>query len=1692
MNWQGSDAAGDRQPARAKRARRRLAPTLSGLVLLATLSLVRAAVVINEIHHSPDVKTEPVEFIELYNAGTDLVDLSGWAFTEGVSFTFPAGTQLAAGSYLVVAQNPAALRAKFGVNSLGPWEGRLDGHGEKLTLRNAAGQVEDEVDYKLGFPWPTVGEPPGYSIELVNPALDNNLGGSWRASSSTGTVPGSLLLVQSGQQWRYFRGWGEASTPTNAWRNLDFDDSAWELGAAPIGYGEDFLSTKLADMRYNYTTVYFRKAFEVANPAEVGSLQLEALYDDGFIVWINTTNVLSQNVPGVELPAGATANTARESYNFETFNLPPPARYLRPGLNVIAVQGLNSSLTESSDFFMDFRLTAKTGAAGQGPTPGAPNSVFSPNLPPQIRQVEHHPQQPVAGQTVTVTAKITDPDGVASVSLLYQVVAPGRYIELSDPAYQTNWVAVSMNDNGQAGDEVAGDDVFTAELPGAIQEHRRLVRYRLRAADTTGQVITVPYADDPQPNFAYFVYDGVPAWRGAIQPGSADPVRGQVTLYPTNLMRSLPVYHLLTTSNSLMHAQFIDQYGGDLYKWAGTLVYDGQVYDHIHYRARGGVWRYSMGKNMWKFDFNRGHDFEPHDNYGRKYKPAWTKLNLGACIQQGDYQHRGEQGMFESVGFRLFNLAGVAASQTHFVHFRVIDEAEEANPTNQYRGDFWGLYLAVEQDDTRFLEGHDLPDGNFYKMEGGAGELNNQGATAVTDKSDLNKFLNTFRNTTPPDSWWRTNFNLAQYYSYQAIVQGIHHYDICYGKNYFYYLNPETGVWSVHPWDLDLTWADNMYDSGCGGIDEFKNRVLNRAAFKLEYQNRVREIRDLLFNTNQTWQLIDEYAAFIYSPGVPSFVGADRAMWDYNPIMVSAYVLPSKAGQGRFYQVVPTKDFPGMLLKMKNYVVSRGTLLDNSAKDAAIPAQPTLTAVGPTNFPVNRLVFRAAPYSGSAPFAAMKWRLAEVSDPNNPNFDPGQPRRYEITADWESPELTEFNAEMSVPPGVAKVGHSYRVRVRMKDNTGRWSRWSEPIQFVAGEPDNAAALVDSLRLSELMYDPPGGGEFEFIELHNTSPALTLELGGVKFTAGIDYTFPPGAALPPDGYILVVRASAADNFAAFRNHYGLEPGLLIAGPYAQSLANEGETVTLKTAANGAVIFSFTYGDGRGWPIAAAGAGHSLVPLESAAPGQPAGALDYGGNWRASALIGGSPGRPDPEPAPTVVLNEIMAHTDYADPLHPEYDSNDWIELYNPTASAVTLTSWYLSDDAANLKKWAIPPVTIRAGNWLSFDEVTGFHQPITNGFGLNKAGEELFLACLPGTAQDRVVDAVKFKGQAPDVSLGRYPDGAPQWRALMPTRDRANRLAPVGLVISEFMYHPPDLGPNQLDNTSDEFVELFNPTPSAVNLFDTNGVWRLDGAVEFEFPTNTALAPGACLLVVSFDPADGSALAAFQSRYAITNLDVPILGPYQDKLANSSERLALERPQLPDQPGDPYSYVIVDEVIYGDQAPWPPAADGAGSSLHRRSLVASGNDPANWLAAAPTPGACQADSGTTDADGDGLPDAWEQAHGLNPFDATGNDGPAGDPDGDGLSNLQEYLAGTDPTAITLKFAAATLSLDGLCLEFNRVAGKTVSVEYRDSLTAGGWLVLTNLTSQPGAQTIQVTDPSAPSHGARFYRLTCLSP
>ena len=1183
------------------------------LILLLFNLLSHSAIIINEIHHDPDIKTELVEFIELHNTGNQTVDLSGWTLENAINYIFPDDSFLASGSYIVISHQPNQFKKKFGTQALGPWSGKLDNDGERIELRSSDGTLVDRVRYRMGFPWPIVGDSPGYSIELIHPDLDNNDGHNWKPSVLGDISNKANRLIRKGSMWKYLKGKKEASTPRSAWRKSEFNETSWLNGSAPIGYGEGFMKKTLGDMRNNYTSVFFRKKFSITDTKKIGSLLLSIQFDDGFNAWINGRHIASSNMSTKEPRFNSNANSAIEELNFVDFDLSSPAGYLVEGENVLAIQVHNASIGGSSDFFFDSELTAVEGPANRGPTPGSKNSIYKEDSLPRLTKVEHSPKQPKSGEgVIIITEPSFIPDG-AELLVNYQIVQPGNYIHIEEAAYEQNWNQIQMNDLGQAGDIKAKDGIYTAKVPESIQQHRHLVRYRVSIKTGIGQTITAPYPGDPSPNFAYFCYDGVPSWKGRPTT-SSDEIE-----YSSAALTKVPVYHLITKKKDTEASTWNEKYSGDNYKWKGTLVYDGIVYDHIRYRARGGVWRYAMGKNMWKFDFNRGHAFQARDQYGQDYKTQWDKLNFSACIQQGNYLHRGEHGMFEAVGFKLFNLTDVEAPNTHWVHFRIIDEASETGKT-QYDSDFWGLYLAVEQLDGRFLDQHNLPDGNLYKMESGSGELNNQGSLASTNKEDLNNYMNRYKGN-PSDNWWRTNMDLPNYYSYRTIVEGIHHYDIGYGKNYFYYLNPETKKWSTLPWDLDLTWASNMYGNG---EEPFKGLLLKKPVFKVDYSNRAREIIDLLYNSDEGYKLIDEYAAMIdgIDTNKATIVDADRAMWDYHPIMASNKVNSSKSGQGRFYKRASTKDFPGMVKIMKNYIrTRRNFILKTAARETKHPELPKINYIGEENFPVNRLKFRSSEFiDKTGSFAEMKWRLAEVSAPESPAFDPKKRRKYEINAIWESDAIEIFNNSVTIPSNIAKVGHWYRARVRMKDDTNRWSHWSNPIEFEATEPDTLEDLKSRLVLTELMYHAREGANFDFIELYNNSDRV-LELDGVAISGGIQFIVPPKTQLKPKQFALVIGNNDPKKFQA---HYKLSDNTLILGSYNGKLSNNGEKIVVQSATDGTTLISIKYSDAEGWPQDADGDGRSLIPTVTDPDKQALGDLDQPKNWILSRTEGGSPG------------------------------------------------------------------------------------------------------------------------------------------------------------------------------------------------------------------------------------------------------------------------------------------------------------------------------------------------------------------------------------------------------------------------------------------------------------------------------------
>jgi hypothetical protein len=525
-----------------------------------------------------------------------------------------------------------------------------------------------------------------------------------------------------------------------------------------------------------------------------------------------------------------------------------------------------------------------------------------------------------------------------------------------------------------------------------------------------------------------------------------------------------------------------------------------------------------------------------------------------------------------------------------------------------------------------------------------------------------------------------------------------------------------------------------------------------------------------------------------------------------------------------------------------------------------------------------------------------------------------------------------------------QLTESTRIKARTFD--GRWSALTEPAYAVG-------PVARSLRISEIMYHPldtggPTDPNTEYVELTNIG-AETINLKLVTFTNGVDFTF-PSYALSPGGYCLVVK-----DVAAFEARYGA--GLPVAGQYAGSLDNAGERLELRDAA-GTVIHNFRFEDK--WFDITDGLGFSLTLSDP--PTVDPNALGEKRSWRPSARVGGSPGAGDSSQEPeigAVVINELLASSQGVGP--------DWIELYNTTGQAIEIGGWFLSDDADDLTKYQIAAGTsIPAGGYLVFYEDEHFGNPADPGckepFALSRDGETVYLHSGSDGELTGYSEQQKYEASDLGVSLGRYPKstGGFDFVALAePTPGQANADPLVGpVVINEIMYNPG--APAEA-----EYVELLNISGEPVTLYDAKEKvpWRFtddpeDPALELLLPAKppVTLAPGEYLLLVKN-------LNLFGTKYTAP-AGVTVLAWGDGNLANGGEKVQLSKPGGQDMDGTRH-WIRVDRVTYSDGAHpddfpsgvdlWPVKADGQGLSLSRINPAAYGNDPANWIAATPSPG-----------------------------------------------------------------------------------------------------------------------------------------
>ncbi len=623
------------------------------------------------------------------------------------------------------------------------------------------------------------------------------------------------------------------------------------------------------------------------------------------------------------------------------------------------------------------------------------------------------------------------------------------------------------------------------------------------------------------------------------------------------------------------------------------------------------------------------------------------------------------------------------------------------------------------------------------------------------------------------------------------------------------------------------------------------------------------------------------------------------------------------------------------------------------------------------------------------------------------------------------------------------------------------------------DPSVISPLQQSIRITELMYGPPGGDAYEFLEIVNAG-LEAADLTGARFTNGISYAFGP-TSLGVGARIVLCR-----DRGAFASRYGIEGRSLAPGAYAGKLDNAGERLTLVDAES-RIIFDFTYGSSGSWPGRADGSASSLEPVGGG------GNLSNASSWRSSLDYLGSPGAPGIEKVSGIVINELLSNST------PPFEKA--IELFNSSHIAVNVGGWFLSDTAAQLKKFRIPdPTVIPPRGFLAFYEYQFAQSDGTERLSLdgNRAGDLWLVAADALGNVTEFVDHVEFDPSSQNRSSGRYPDGAAAWRFSLtaPTFGspqagqsgigsvelfRAGMGAPnlpplVGpLVVSRIQYNPLAGG--------DEFIELANMSEAPLALFDSlhpTNRWRVSKGIQFVFPQGAQLAPNQRVLLTGSDP------ERFRMRNRLGDGTV-IFGPFEGALNNGGETIQVDRPLRPVSEANGLSFVPfvpVDHVRYDSAYPWPGQADGQGSLLSRVDLAAPAESHSDWLPEDP--------GFESDTDGDGMLDRFELLHGLNPTDPSDA---LMDADRDGFTNGQEFLAGTNPLIPAGRFEITRIvySANQLSVRFNAVPGRTYRVLRSEKLVPAEWIVVAELMASGQQVELEARDLPAGFENSAFFRI-----
>ena len=469
---------------------------------------------------TPIVEREE-EWIELFNKGAEALNLSGWSLEGGVRYDFPGGTSIAPGGYLVVANDSAGLREKYpdrAAGIIGDFGGRLNNARDTIRLRDSTGNLADEVTYFEGGRWPELADGNGSSLELRDPAADNSCPEAWAASDESEKMPWQAVRYRAdGDQEYGLRNWREFRIGMLRAGEVLLDDIS--VVRDPDGDADELIQNG------SFDTAPGDDKWRIIGNHRHSEVIQEPGNEDNQVLRLVATG--STDTRHNHLETTFMGNTALASS--EVYEVSYRARWLA-GSNQLNTRGYYQRIARTT-------LLDRSESSG---TPAAMNSQAVANLGPTFTNLRHDPVVPAENQSVTISAHVSDPDGLGDLVLRARV----------DGEEVTGTFDFDLDADGHG----------RGTLPG--QQEGTVVQFWIEATDAQGAASTFP-PEGPESRALYQVEDG----------------RGDDL--PAHELRVI----MLDDDSDFMHGRFNLMSNEQL---GGTAVYNGaEVFYDVGVRLRG-------------------------------------------------------------------------------------------------------------------------------------------------------------------------------------------------------------------------------------------------------------------------------------------------------------------------------------------------------------------------------------------------------------------------------------------------------------------------------------------------------------------------------------------------------------------------------------------------------------------------------------------------------------------------------------------------------------------------------------------------------------------------------------------------------------------------------------------------------------------------------------------------------------------------------------------------------------------------------------------------------------------------------------------------------------------------------------------------------------------------------------------------